>query len=289
MRLISVSALKEWVENWFTKNRFYHPYAKDNNIPIVELYDILEQMPSAQPEQRSFSCGQENDPISRQTAIDVVHKIIYGFFDLVDDDSEEQISDKDKLLLEVNKAICNGIRGLVSAQPEPCEDAVNKIKNASFTGSDGLDYVETLVALDALKLANCSSAQPVARDINVLSNDLISRQSAIDALAKHEKSKGHNYTLFVDIVSECAEVIRDLPSITPKAEQRWILCSERLPENDDFVFVTVLDEQGDTPYRYSDFGWYLDRAKCWIIDIEQRTDVIAWMPLPEPYTERRTE
>ena len=50
MRLISVSALKEWVENWFTKNRFYHPYAKDNNIPIVELYDILEQMPSAQPE-----------------------------------------------------------------------------------------------------------------------------------------------------------------------------------------------------------------------------------------------
>lgn len=210
MRLISVSALKEWVENWFTKNRFYHPYAKDNNIPIVELYDILEQMPSAQPEQRSFSCGQENDPISRQTAIDVVHKIIYGFFDLVDDDSEEQISDKDKLLLEVNKAICNGIRGLVSAQPEPCEDAVSrkeavreakelfklgechadeysiigmlnslpsahpkpckdavkKIKNASFTGSDGLDYVETLVALEALKLANRSFAQPEIKPID---------------------------------------------------------------------------------------------------------------------------
>lgn len=48
MRLIDVSVLKEWVENWFTKNRFYHPYAKNNNIPITELYDILEQMPSAQ-------------------------------------------------------------------------------------------------------------------------------------------------------------------------------------------------------------------------------------------------
>ncbi len=46
MRLIDVSVLKEWVENWFTKNRFYHPYAKDNNIPITELYDILEQMPT---------------------------------------------------------------------------------------------------------------------------------------------------------------------------------------------------------------------------------------------------
>lgn len=48
MRLIEVNVLKEWVENWFTKNRAYHPYAKNNNIPITELYDILEQMPTAQ-------------------------------------------------------------------------------------------------------------------------------------------------------------------------------------------------------------------------------------------------
>ena len=46
-KLIDVRALKEWVKNWFTKNRLYHPYAKNNNIPITELYDILELMPSA--------------------------------------------------------------------------------------------------------------------------------------------------------------------------------------------------------------------------------------------------
>ena len=46
--------------------------------------------------------------------------------------------------------------------------------------------------------------------------DTISRQAAIDALAEHEKSNGHNYTLFVDIVSECAEIIRDLPSAQPE-------------------------------------------------------------------------
>lgn len=50
MRMIDVDVLKEWVEIWFTKNRFYHPYAKNNNIPIPELYEIIEQMPSAQPE-----------------------------------------------------------------------------------------------------------------------------------------------------------------------------------------------------------------------------------------------
>ena len=58
MKLIDVSVLKEWVENWFTKNRFYHPYAKNNNIPITELYDILEQMPSAQPEVLAHGEGE---------------------------------------------------------------------------------------------------------------------------------------------------------------------------------------------------------------------------------------
>lgn len=65
--------------------------------------------------------------------------------------------------------------------------------------------------------------------------------------------------------------------------QRWIPVAERLPENDDFQIVTILDESGDTSYRYSDFGWYLEAAKCWIIDAEQRNDVAAWMPLPEPW------
>ena len=46
MPMVDVSVLKEWVENWFYMNRNYHPYSKSNNIPIPELYDILERMPS---------------------------------------------------------------------------------------------------------------------------------------------------------------------------------------------------------------------------------------------------
>lgn len=71
--------------------------------------------------------------------------------------------------------------------------------------------------------------------------------------------------------------------------QEWIPCSEKLPANDDWVIISVLDEVGDTPYRYSDFGWYLEAAKCWIVESEQRTDVVAWMPLPKPYGERESE
>ena len=65
----------------------------------------------------------------------------------------------------------------------------------------------------------------------------------------------------------------------------WIPCSERLPESDEYVIITILDNRGDTPYRYADFGWYLDKANCWIVDAEQRTDVIAWMPLPRAFKE----
>lgn len=64
---------------------------------------------------------------------------------------------------------------------------------------------------------------------------------------------------------------------------RWIPVSDRLPENDDWVIVTILDEWGDTPWEYTDFGWYLEAGNCWVIDAKQRTDVIAWMPLPEPW------
>ncbi len=56
------------------------------------------------------------DLISRQAAIDLIHKTMYGFFDIVDNDSEEPMNEKDKLLLEVNKEISNGTKELPSAE-----------------------------------------------------------------------------------------------------------------------------------------------------------------------------
>lgn len=43
--------------------------------------------------------------------IDIVHKSIYPFFDVCENE-EEPLSDKDKLLLKVNKAICNNLKAL---------------------------------------------------------------------------------------------------------------------------------------------------------------------------------
>ena len=78
---------------------------------------------------------------------------------------------------------------LPSVQPEPCEDAVSRedcLKALShMMGIYGLrdDYAVSRANVECM-LKSMPSAHPVARDMNVLSNDLISRQAAIDALCK---------------------------------------------------------------------------------------------------------
>ena len=73
----------------------------------------------------------------------------------------------------------------------------------------------------------------------------------------------------------------------------WIPVSERLPdhqENNDYYLVTIQCEHYDgwddyvTGFaEWTKHGW--DELSCYIGQIK----VIAWMPLPEPYKERRED
>ena len=124
-------------------------------------------------------------------------------------------------------------------------------------------------------------------------NDLISRADAIDAFM--------TATADGDKAEWCKWVINQLPSAQP--EQRWIPCSERLPDADDCPIDCMVT-------RKSKFiGNYVDMAVCerngtwthedWdaivLGDVESgkktglistRDDnIIAWMPLPEPWKE----
>lgn len=80
-----------------------------------------------------------------------------------------------------------------------------------------------------------------------------------------------------------------MDALTIKPEPQWIPCSERLPEhpeNDDYYLVTIQCEHYDgwddyvTGFaEWTKHGW--DELSCYIGQIK----VIAWMPLPQPYTE----
>ena len=50
--------------------------------------------------------------MSKEEIIDVIHKTMYQFFDVCGDNEEVPMTDKDELLLSVNKAICNNIKEL---------------------------------------------------------------------------------------------------------------------------------------------------------------------------------
>ena len=67
---------------------------------------------------KALQAQADGDLISRQAVLDTTHKTIYEFFDIADDNSEEPINDQDKLLLTVNKAICNKIKELPSVNPQ---------------------------------------------------------------------------------------------------------------------------------------------------------------------------
>ena len=57
---------------------------------------------------------------------------------------------------------------------------------------------------------------------------------------------------------------------------KWIPTSERLPENEEGVIITFLDNHGkpDTDFDYYD---------CYRHRWEEHSYVKAWMPLPEPW------
>ena len=82
-----------------------------------------------------------------------------------------------------------------------------------------------------------------------------------------------------------ASLIADAPTIE---ERKWIPCSERLPEDDTLMLVNYIDSRPDAMDIW--IGWH-EMENVWYIDGEAHSkeygnEVIAWMPLPEPYAER---
>ena len=116
------------------------------------------------------------------------------------------------------------------------------------------------------------------------SGDCISRQQAIDALLGITAMRN---TIPLD---SAIFNIKKLPSIQP--EQRWIPVSERLPENGRQVLVYArsvhfalakYDEMREADGTYKKQWVTFDSWKPFYTI----KNVIAWMPLPEPYEERR--
>ena len=100
-------------------------------------------------------------------------------------------------------------------------------------------------------------------------NDLISRKALCDyALNQKDKSVTPN------------DIMR-FPSAQP---ERWIPCSERLPKVRQWVLCQCRAGIIDVLRLTDDGCWYRKSNEIYMSGF-----VLAWMPLPEPYREERTE
>ena len=132
-------------------------------------------------------------------------------------------------------------------------------------------------------------------------DDLISRQAAIDAFLtelteRERKNLLHTWST-VEVKYFVVDMLEKLPSAQP--EQRWIPCSERLPEEYGEFLVTMtekakakdlgfdIDETYIRKMRYNSNGWQLPRHIPSWINEAVKDEVLAWMPLPEPYGEEK--
>ena len=120
-----------------------------------------------------------------------------------------------------------------------------------------------------------------------MSDDLISRQAAIDALARIAREKfnlSHEYNQYLAGLTDGENAIWRLPSAEP--DQKWIP-ADNPPETDDYILLSFENYSVPMVGRYEDWNYYVgDETEplC-----KQDIFVNAWMPLPEPYKEGRTD
>lgn len=85
-------------------------------------------------------------------------------------------------------------------------------------------------------------------------------------------------------VKECMEIVQ---KVAEEYNNGWIACSERLPEEPFGCLVTVMDCEPSTQTDFENILPYFvgyDGHRWNDADGEEIPfEVIAWMPLPEPY------
>ena len=85
---------------------------------------------------------------------------------------------------------------------------------------------------------------------------------------------GQVTAIYTDEAKEAFNIA--ITALEKQEQDRWTPVTERLPEKEGCYLVTI---KYDHERRYSKTAWY--SGDGWVA----RPDIIAWRPLPEPYTE----
>ena len=115
--------------------------------------------------------------------------------------------------------------------------------------------------------------------------DLIRREDAIKAVSEPFDRKYWQYT--TRSIRDTVKALKDIPSAEKQGE--WVPCSERLPEEVRTSYWICTDDGYQCQCRWTNVNpFWSDLTTDWHwnpYDFPQYSEVVAWMPLPEPYKE----
>ena len=223
-----------------------------------------------------------DDLISRQAAIDAILAVTgnSSVRELYEHVQEHGLSEM--WSGGVNAAI-DIIIAVPSAQPETHEERTETHECDYISRQDAIDahyeycnkHPDAGFPVWSLKiLKNLPSAQPEQ------TNSWYINSWCIDC-KEYDKEK-HSCPRFNRVIKQTLDEVYAHAETEAEArfhaQQKWIPCSERLPEHRLYVLVTYKYE-----YGLIDNGitWYSETENKW----NTSREVIAWMPLPETYRE----
>lgn len=134
-------------------------------------------------------------------------------------------------------------------------------------------------------------------------SDLISREEAIEAIqnayCKPCKERGDDHNEVRCRACEYDNAIIQIDAL-PSADTEWIPCNERLPNVEDCPMDCMVTRRSKYVGNYTDMAvaeadgtWTHEDWKAITIKGEatcistRDADIVAWMPLPEPYREEK--
>lgn len=157
------------------------------------------------------------------------------------------------------------------------EEAIKNIKEHCYFANLIPQAKEALdMAIEALEQEPCEDCISKKAVLDKINEVCFSREQNSVDFRVAQGSNGQR-----DLI---INFIENLPIVKPKSKTDWIPVSERLPEDNTLVLVTVKIGNREPKVRsgsyYMDRHFYIDNGDCW----ESRDEeLLAWMPLPEPY------
>ena len=105
-----------------------------------------------------------------------------------------------------------------------------------------------------------------------------------------QQNKSYSTMMMYEVADLVDDLIEIVKQEAEKCNSRWILCSERLPEEAFGCLVTVIDCETSTQTEFENILPYFVGydGETWN-DADGKEipfEVIAWQPLPEPYQQK---